>query len=232
MRSYWLKILLGAVGIFAIGMLIVTALRATRSRVQSVTKSSDPITIPLPFVPFRVDGERMGTFQRVVINRDAPGDVRSVDLHVDLGSTASVERIQRCKGILAQLHEGPAGHGKTIHDAEFACVEDDSARTVLEQFGEVHILPGDHTAPLLVPPEVADELRRELIQMRARRGDDSLAAHAESIAAEAERTADSIGEAAGRVADSITRFHERYADSIRRAALRRADSALRQSKPR
>jgi len=227
MRTYWLRIVLGALGIFAVGMLIVTAVRATRSRVRSVAQTSDPITIPLPFVPFRLDGERLGTFQRVVINRNAPKDLRSVDLHVDLGSTAATERVQRCKGILAELHDNAGGEGKTFTDAQFACVLDDSALTPLEQFGEVHFVPGDHTSPLLVPPEVAAELRREMIQMRARRGDDSLATRAESIAAEAERMADSIGEAAGRVADSITQFHERRADSIRRAALHRADSALR-----
>jgi hypothetical protein len=227
MRGYWLRILLGALGIFAIGMLIVTAVRATRSRVRSVAGSSDPITIPLPFVPFRIDGERLGTFERIVIKRDAPNDLRSVDLHVDLGSTATVERLQRCTGVLAELHSNPGGGGRTLHDAQFVCVHDDSARMALEQLGDVHFVPGDHTSPLLVPPEVANELRREMIQMRARRGDDSLAARAESIAAEAERAADSIGEAASRMADSITRFHERWADSIRSAALRRADSALR-----
>jgi hypothetical protein len=228
MRGYWLRILLGALGIFAVGMLVVTVVRATRARVKSVADSSDPITIPLPFVPFRLDGERLGTFERVVINRDAPDDVRSVDLHVDLGRSAATAKVERCSGILAQFRPGPAGESLTLHDAEFACVEDDSTQSALEQFGDVHFVPGDHVAPLLVPPELATKLRREMIQMRARRGDDSLAARAESIAAQAERTADSIGEAAGRMADSITRFHERYADSIRRAALRRADSALRQ----
>ena len=226
MRSYWLRIILGALGIFAVGMLVVTVVRATRARVRSVAKSNDPITIPLPFVPFRVDGQRVGTFERLVIRRDAPDDVRSVDLHVDLGDTATAEGIHRCRGILAELHEGPGGHGSSLHDAEFSCVRDDSAVAGLEPFGEVHFVPGGHMAPLLVPPGVANDLRREMIQMRARRADDSSAVRAESIAAEAERTADSIGEAAGRMADSITRFHERYADSIRSAALRRADSAL------
>ena len=84
MRTYWLRILLGAAGIFAVGMLILSAVRATRSRVRSVAESSESITIRLPFVPFRVDGARLGTFERIVLNRDAPEDLRSVDLHVDL----------------------------------------------------------------------------------------------------------------------------------------------------
>ena len=230
MRGYWLRILLSALGIFAVGMVIVAAVKAVRGHVRTVARSSDPITIPLPFVPFRVDGERLGTFERVVINRDAPTDMRSIDLYVDLGNPASAERLQQCRGILAQLHEGAAGRGMTLHDAEFACVDDDSLRATLESLGEVHIVPGDHVAPLLVPPEVANELRREMIQMRARHSHDSLAARAESIAAEAEQRADSISEAAGRMADSITQFHERHADSIRREALRRADSALRNRK--
>jgi hypothetical protein len=227
MRTYWLRILLGAAGIFAVGMLIVTAVRATRSRVRSVAESSESITIPLPFVPFRVDGARLGTFERIVLNRDAPEDLRSVDLHVDLGSTEAVARIQQCKGIFADVRDGANSDGKTLTNARFACVHDDSAQAELEQFGLVYFVPGDHTTPLLVPPEMAAHLRREMIQMRARRGDDSMAVRAESIATEAERTADSIGEAASHLADSITQFHERRADSIRRSALRRADSALR-----
>jgi hypothetical protein len=230
MRTYWLRIVLGALGIFAVGMVVLTAVRATRSRVRSVAQTSDPITIPLPFVPFRIDGTRVGTFQRIVLNRDAPEDLRSVDLHVDLGDLAAVERIQQCKGILADLKHNAGAHGAALTDARFACVHDDSVQAQLEQFGQVHVVPGDRTVPLLVPPDMAAELRREMIQMRARRGDDSLAVRAESIATEAERTADSIGEAASHLADSITQFHERRADSIRRSALRRADSALRQSK--
>ena len=227
MRGYWLRILLGAIGIFAVGMLAVTAVRATRSGVRKVARSSDPITIPLPFVPFRLEGQRQGTFERVVIRRDAPNDLRSVDLYIDLGNDTLAQQIHRCSGIRALLREGPGGTGMTLHDAEFACVNSDSAASELEPLGEVHFAPGGHTAPLLVPPEVATKFRREMIQARARRGDDSLATRAESIAAEAERRADSISEAASRMADSITRFHERAADSIRRAALRRADSALR-----
>ncbi len=227
MRSYWLRILLSAAGIFAVGMLVIAIVREVRGRVRTVAKSSDPITIPLPFVPFRIDGERVGTFERLVIQRDAPDDVRSVDLHVDLGDAAATARIHECSGILARLHDSPGGRGTTLHDADFGCVRGDSAAVALEPFGEVHFVPGGHTAPLLVPPEVANDLRREMIQMRARRADDSVAVRAESIAAEAELTADSISKAAGRMADSITRFHERYADSIRSAALRRADSALR-----
>ena len=232
MRGYWLKILLGAVGVFAVGMLVVTAVRVVRSRVRSVAASSDPITLPLPFVPFRLDGERRGTFDRLVINRDTPHGVRSVDLHVNLGGTPGAERVHQCGGILAQLREGPGGQGHTLRDADFVCVRDDSVRANLEAFGEVHFLPDGHMAPLLVTPAVAARLRRELIQMRARHPGDSIAAQAESIAADAERRADSISTVAGRMADSITEYHERTADSIRRAALRRADSALRRQSKR
>jgi hypothetical protein len=232
MRGYWLRILLGALGIFAVGTLIVTAVRATKAGVRSVARSAGPISIPLPFVPFRLDGQRLGTFEKLVLNRDAPHDIRSVDLYVDLGRDTAAEAIHRCTGIRAVLHDAPAGKGLTLHDSEFGCVDNDSIAATLEELGEVHFSPGGHTAPLLVPPEVADELRREMIQARARGGNDSLAVRAESIAAEAERRADSISEAAGRMADSITEHHTRTADSIRRAALRRADSALRKATPR
>ncbi|HEU5171114.1 MAG TPA: hypothetical protein VFU46_11285 [Gemmatimonadales bacterium] len=229
MRNYWLKIGLGALAVFAGGMLLLAVARAVKGRVHHVAESSDPIELPLPFVPFRLDGERIGTFKRVVINRHAPDEVSSVDLHVDLGDLATMQRIQGC-GILARIHTRAGGRGATFQNADFSCVRGDSAQAGYESFGEVHFVPGDHIAPLLVTPAVANELRREMIQVRARHADDSVAAHAESIAAAAERTADSISEAASRLTDSITALHERAADSIRSAALRRADSALRRRK--
>ena len=54
MRSYWLRILLGAFAVFAIGMLGVTMVRRGRNKVEAVFAGAGPLTIPTPFVPFQL----------------------------------------------------------------------------------------------------------------------------------------------------------------------------------
>ena len=50
MRNYWLRILFGAVAIFAVGMVGVTLGRQGMGRVRGVVEGSGPITLPIPFV--------------------------------------------------------------------------------------------------------------------------------------------------------------------------------------
>ena len=59
MRNYWFKILLGALGIFAVGMIGVAIVRSGVAKVNSVVHSDEPITIPLGLVPFAIAGERL-----------------------------------------------------------------------------------------------------------------------------------------------------------------------------
>ena len=59
MRNYWFKILLGAFGIFAVGMIGVSIARSGIAKVNSVVHSDEPITIPLGLVPFALAGERL-----------------------------------------------------------------------------------------------------------------------------------------------------------------------------
>ena len=61
MRTYWLRILLGALAVFAVGMIGVTFARRTRDKVNAVVTGSGPLSIPLPFVPFELEGSKLGT---------------------------------------------------------------------------------------------------------------------------------------------------------------------------
>ena len=84
MRSYWMRILLGALAIFAIGMIGVTLGRRGRDKVTEVVTGSGPLNFPLPFVPFQVDGNKLGTVEHLTINREAPKKLSSVHLEVKL----------------------------------------------------------------------------------------------------------------------------------------------------
>ena len=61
MRNYWLKILLGALGIFAIGMIGVSLVRGGIAKVHSVVEGDGPITIPLGLIPFVLRGSGSAT---------------------------------------------------------------------------------------------------------------------------------------------------------------------------
>jgi hypothetical protein len=225
MRNYWLKIVLGALAVFALGMAGISVVRAIARKARGVAEGTDPISIPLAFIPFRLDGERLGTFDRIVLLRKAPHQVSGVDLRIRLTDTAAARRLEGC-ALFAELPHAPGG-GHTVQDVEFRCIRGGSAAFPAESVGQVTLLPGGRRLTLLVPPDLAAELHHADAGARAER-------MADSISASAERTSDSLDEAMSRlsdslarIADSVTALHEHRADSIRRAALRTADSVRR-----
>jgi len=224
MRNYWIRIVLGALGVFAVGMAIIFVARKVIAKAKTVAESSDPIAIPLAFLPFRLDGSQLGTFDRAVLMRKSPKEVSALHMSVRLADSAGAARLTGC-GLLARFTERPGGNGAVLTDADFTCVKPDSvAPAGAERFGRVVFHPGDLTLPLFVPADVAQRLRGVKIDIRVDAAADSLSQAADSIADAAGRAADSMGEAASRMADSISSLHERQADSIREAALRMADS--------
>ncbi len=70
MRNYWLRIALGAVAIFIVGMIGVTLARQGVGRVRHVVEGSGPISVPLAFIPFHLNGQKLGTVSRVVLLRE------------------------------------------------------------------------------------------------------------------------------------------------------------------
>jgi hypothetical protein len=231
MRNYWFKIVLGAVGVFAVGMLLIVIARHVIAKGKAVAESSDPVTIPLAFVPFRVDGSRLGTFDQAVLVRKSPRQVTALNLGVKLGDSVTAVRFEGCVLLAKFLEQPPPAAkrhaGAELNDVDFTCIRADSATALgATPFGHVTLGPGGQQVPLFVPAEVAERLRHDMLDHDG--GD-----VADSIAEAAGQTAESIGEAASRMADSLSTYHERRADSIREAALRRADSvrntALRQA---
>jgi hypothetical protein len=223
MRTYWFRIVLGALGVFAVGMVVVTVARKAIAGMRAVARSSDPITIPLALVPFRLDGDRLGTFDRAVLIRKSPHEVSAIDLTVKLADSASASRLNGC-ALLARLNPEPKGNGGEFTDADFTCVRPDSATAHgAEAFGGVAFQPGGLNLPLFVPAEVARHFHRHMIDLNTEDATDS-------ISDAADRRADSIGEAASRLADSIGAVHEHRADSARKSAHRLADSIRRQAR--
>jgi hypothetical protein len=226
MRTYWLKIILGALAIFAVGLLVVTGVRRASHGVHELAEGSGNITIPLPFgiLPFKVDGERIGSIERVTLERSAPKVITSLRLEAKLDSGVSPERLAGC---------ALAGHRVTELDetSTFECVRTDSAAIApeasagkgdsavapvtaveappaptLEPFGVV-IVNGTEIPLLLTPSDIAE------FQDRPTPDGPAGAIDTDSLTESINRHVDS----AMRSADSAIRQATRMADSIRRA---------------
>jgi hypothetical protein len=236
MRNYWLKILLGSVGIFAIGMIGVSIVRGGISKVHSVVAGDGPITIPLGLIPFVLSGERLGNLDHVTLHRDSPSRVTEVELEVNLGDSLLAQGLAGCR-LAANIegnNAGPdvnirVGRGKNDKNT-FRCLAGDSIPADLIEYGTATLQPGDVEIPLLLPLDVVNELQSldfadDSAAMAAGDSDPQIEIpDADSIAAEVERTLDSLGiQRAGR--DSVVGSPRRFADSIRAEARRRMAEA-------
>jgi len=238
MRAYWVKIILGMLLVFAVGFPIVSAIKSARNKVNVTLNSSDPITIPLPFVPFRVDGQKFGDLDRLTFLRDDPKHISGVHVVVKLADSAVASKLKNCTLAVVDVEH-------LDEKSTFLC-NADSAGLRLVPFGEVQVKGQSGSYPLLLPSEAVKGLRQADIGVRHGRvqvdsRDDSLGQALEAMADSIdqaqermsdslERVTDSISQAASNRADSIIQARSRIADSVRQDAIRKADSirALRQ----
>ncbi|MGH7507853.1 MAG: hypothetical protein ACREMZ_00095 [Gemmatimonadales bacterium] len=181
MRNYWMRIAFGALAIFALGMVGVTLARRGISGVRQVAEGTGPITIPVAFVPFKLDGERLGTIRRIKIDRAAPDQVKSVSLTVRLAHSADTARLEGC--ILVAEGFEDFNSQTTIRCATPA----ETTYRDLANIGEVRLTPGGRFFDLLMPREAIRELTDS----------DSLFVGRDTI------WPDSVAEAARRMADSV-----------------------------
>ena len=211
MSRYWMRIILGALAIFLVGTSIYYAARSGKRRVQAIAESDAPITIPLAFIPFKVDGKELGTLSRLQILRSSPKQVEAVNFRVKLADSIADERLGQC--ILLAGENGMNFQVKHIDaNATFFCATaKDTVGKNLAPLGSIETQRGN-TYVLL---SGADALKNFDHDMHA-----SNDAQADSISAVYERMADSIQQ----VAESIGNAAEQRADSIRAMAEARADS--------
>jgi hypothetical protein len=154
MQRYWLRIALGALLVFAVGMTAISIYRNGRATVEALANSADPITIPLAIMPFQLDGDRLGRIQEVQIRRDAPKRVSGVGLVVKMSdSAASKDLLTAC---LLTINDAPADHSSpSFHCATPA----DSLADSLTVFGDVRFEPGSVVRAFFLPARLVSEWR-------------------------------------------------------------------------
>lgn len=154
MRSYWVKIILGAAIVFAVGMIIRSLFHGVKRGVEYVSEGSGPITSPLFFVPFELGGHRVGTFRELTIYRDSVQKPSSLALTISLRDSATAADVARC--IVALLPDS----GGNFNPTKFACLSSsDTGARKLAQFGTLHLRSQPDSFPLFAPAAQIDEIR-------------------------------------------------------------------------
>jgi len=228
MRKYWMRIALGALAIFIVGMIGLTLVRRGIGSVHGVVHGSGPISIPLAFIPFKLQGDKLGSLERVTLRRETPSRVTSVELEVKLSDSVLARGLEGCRLAANLDSEVPGRPGINVHrgpfpEGSFWCARDDSADVALVEYGSAVFHPGDVTVPLFLPRSLVDELQNLDL------GHDSIPppakAQVDSIMAATELSADSVDAVRDRMIDSLRVEGRRRADSARRVLRQMADSA-------
>jgi hypothetical protein len=230
MRNYWLRIVVGAVAIFTVGMIGVSLARQGVGRVRNVVEGSGPISVPVAFIPFKLNGQKLGKVSKIVLQRDAPKQIASVELQITLPDSALARGLSGCRLAAnidkdhserdAHLQVGPLSNGV------FTCLGQNDTTGDLQDFGHAVFEPGHVTVPLLLPKDIADDLQQGNFGSDSEDSiSDRAEAKADSIAEAADQRADSIAAEAEKAADLVAARKHQLVDSLRREGARRADSA-------
>ncbi|MGZ8398252.1 MAG: hypothetical protein ACXWWN_04360 [Gemmatimonadales bacterium] len=229
MRNYWMRIALGAAAIFIVGMVGLSLVRRGLGTVRGVVHGSGPISIPLAFIPFQLNGDKLGTLQRVTLQREAPNRVTSVELEVKLSDSLLARGLEGCR-LAANLESEKRGSpGVNVQrgpftEGSFWCANGDSTNLGLVEYGHAVFHPGAVTVPLLLSQGLVDELQDLNFDADSTPPVDEV--QLDSIVAAAELKADSIQAAVhARMGDSLRAEGRRRGDSARSVIGRMADSA-------
>lgn len=227
MRNYWMRIALGAMAIFIVGMIGLSLVHRGMGSVRGMVHGSGPISIPLAFIPFKLQGDKLGSLERVTLRRETPNRVTRVELEVKLSDSVLARGLEGCRLAANLDSEVPGPPGINVHRGPFAegsfwCAKDDSADVALVEYGHAVFHPGDVTVPLFLPRSLVDELQNLDL------GHDSMPpvakAQVDSIMAATELSADSVDAVRDRMIDSLRTEGRRRADSARRVLGQMADS--------
>ena len=214
MGKYWFKIGIRALLIFLCGFALVSAVR----RVKATIVSDHDISIPLgafgAYLPFKLDGTRLGNLRSLTIQRGPERVVTGFVVKAQLSDSQAFDKLRDCHFSLTDVNN-------IDENTTFFCLKSDSN---FQSFGEVRIdlrLPGETRSlilPLMLPPASIAELQHS----NSQEGAPSLA--------------DSLAEG---VKDRVRVQARAYRDSVRAVALdeeakriqRKADSLRAKSAP-
>lgn len=150
----WIKIMLGMLAIFGVGMVVRAGIMSGKSKVEELTQGTSSISIPMLGMPFRTATGEIGSIQRLHVDRSAPKQVSGFRLAVTLNDGVDVDQFDDC--------EITVSNPETIDEnTAFTCLtEADSGFSELVQFGTITFRPSGEVHRLMVPESVRDEIRQ------------------------------------------------------------------------
>ncbi len=186
MNNLWTRIGIGALAVFAVGMVAVGLVRDAHDRIEAALGSalqppaSAPTADPAPGaaaggvvqlaslsslashlrgahgpfadqeMPFRLDGHRIGTIRRLVIQRTIRNEIPAMNLAVDLSSAGEARRLRDCDLLVAD------GDGSGVEDG-FSC--GDQGNAALVTIGYARFEPTGDTRPIAVSEKASRRMR-------------------------------------------------------------------------
>ncbi|MFI5234892.1 MAG: hypothetical protein ACHQXA_04210 [Gemmatimonadales bacterium] len=190
MRTYWIKIVAGALGIFALGLVAIFAFRKVTGGVNQLVHGTGDVNIPLlGFVPFSIAGRPIGNLRTLQIHRDAPKHVTGFRLVTRLDDSVDSDRFDECFFTLTDA-------SRINEHTTFACV--DSIPPGMREFGDVQFVDSEGDEDLSRPivlseQDIADfQNANDHGAVRITVNDDSIRTAADSMATASRRMGDSI----------------------------------------
>ena len=149
MKAYWLKIALGALGIFVVGMVIMGAGRRGVSKVREALVNQS-ISFGADGAPFRLMGRQLGTLSRVDLTPVARDGIPHIELSVKLDSDVSSADFADCALVVSEEGPRPNVDGLRCLDSS----EAESGQFV--EVGQVNLEPIGESLRLFVPESTMD----------------------------------------------------------------------------
>ena len=177
--KYWLKIVFGMLAIFVVGMVVVSGVRAGKSKITSVVTTADPINVPLLGLPFRTGKGELGTLKQLRVERDAPDEISGFHFVVTLSDGVDPGQFNLC-----EVTVGNPEHFD--HNSMFDCLTAaDSGFDGLVNFGTIRFEPSGATHRLMLPEHVRNEIQSAFSHDAEAAGDSAGNAAGDSVAVDA-----------------------------------------------
>lgn len=113
-KSYWIRIALRALGVFAIGLLLVVGLRRGVGAKHQIGRwadslehgsSSVALSLPMSIVPFYVDGAKVGKLDTVVVLRHEAKTIDGLRLVANLDEGGDGKQFSSCAFAIESLDQ-------------------------------------------------------------------------------------------------------------------------------
>jgi hypothetical protein len=149
MRKYWIRIALTALGIFFVGMMIVSAGRRGVDRVKELAMHHT-LRLTSGGAPFQVDTRRLGTLTEVQIDPDRSEKFPFINMTVELDPGLPMAGLDSCTLLASDMESLKSDRG--LH-----CAEGISRDSVV-QMGEVNFEPSGESVGIFIPAREVEDI--------------------------------------------------------------------------